>query len=169
MFDPRSKKHWSSSHNNMITTNKLQLMIFIVKPSFCLISAALHCLVYAHLSLNEVDVLLHARHVVVDVLPQVGQLVLAGVLQLNVQLDVEQLLQQLEVFFALGAPFLLFLVLFLGGSTTARFFAPLNEAGQVEKPLERRREGGLFSQKLGLKSVSIKFCLQHTNKQINTW
>ena len=157
-------------------------MIYIVKPSFCLISVVIHCLFCANLSLNKVDVLLHARHVElllqgevspvhveVDVLPQVGQLVLAGVLQLNVQLDVEQLLQQLEVFFALGAPFLLFLVFFLGGSTTARFFAPLNEAGQVEKPLERRREGGLFSQKLGLKSVSIKFCLQHTNKQINTW
>ena len=99
------------------------------------------------------ELLLHGLQVELDVLPQVGLLVLARLLKLIVQLDQEQLFQQLEIFSTL-------LTLLLDGSLAllhivTMVFALADEIGKEDDPLERGRKGGLFIQKLCLKLAAL--------------
>ena len=111
------------------------------------------------------ELLLHSLEVKLDVLPQVGLLVLARLLKLIVQLDQEQLFQQLEIFSAL-------LTLLLDGSlallhVVSNVFALADEIGEENDPLERGRKGGLVIQKLCLQLATLaKRC---SRVIISTW
>ena len=111
------------------------------------------------------ELLLHSLEVKLDVLPQVGLLVLACLLKLIVQLDQEQLFQQLEIFSAL-------LTLLLDGSlallhVVSNVFALADEIGEENDPLERGRKGGLVIQKLCLQLATLaKRC---SRVIISTW
>ena len=111
------------------------------------------------------ELLLHSLEVKLDVLPQVGLLVLACLLKLIVQLDQEQLFQQLEIFSTL-------FTLLLDGSLAllhivTMVFALADEIGKEDDPLERGRKGGLVIQKLCLQLATLaKRC---SRVIISTW